>query len=90
MESSVTTLENLRHTHTTRDRNVNKKEEDINTIIDKVLVEEGHENFDEVDSLTTMMVIADVEDFFDLNLDLNILEGISGRDELVKRLVAAI
>ena len=67
-----------------------EKEEDINTIIDKILVEEGHENFDEVDSLTTMMVIADVEDFFDLNLDLNILEGISGRDELVKRLVAAI
>jgi acyl carrier protein len=52
--------------------------------------EEGYKTYDEVDSLTTMTVITDIEDHFDINLDLNILEGISGRTELVARLMEAI
>jgi len=66
------------------------KQKTINNIIDKVLEEEGYITYDEVDSLTTMTVITDIEDHFDVNLDLNILEGISGRAELVARLMEAI
>jgi len=66
------------------------KQKAINNIIDKVLEEEGYITYDEVDSLTTMTIITDIEDHFDINLDLNILEGISGRTELVARLMEAI
>ena len=66
------------------------KQKSINNIIDKVLEEEGYERYQEVDSLTTMTIITDIEDHFDINLDLNILEGISGREELVTRLMEAI
>ena len=66
------------------------KQKSINNIIDKVLEEEGYERYQEVDSLTTMTIITDIEDHFDINLDLNILEGISGRTELVARLMEAI
>ena len=66
------------------------KQRSINNIIDKVLEEEGYENYDEVDSLTTMTIITDIEDHFDKNLDLNILEGITERSELVARLMEAI
>jgi acyl carrier protein len=66
------------------------KQKSINNIIDKVLEEEGYITYKEVDSLTTMTIITDVEDHFDVNLDLNILEGISERTELVARLMEAI
>lgn len=66
------------------------KQKTINNIIDKVLEEEGYETYDEVDSLTTMTIITDIEDRFDINLDLNILEGITERSELVARLMEAI
>ena len=66
------------------------KQKTINNIIDKVLEEEGYETYDEVDSLTTMTIITDIEDNFDVNLDLNILEGITERSELVARLMEAI
>ena len=66
------------------------KQRTINNIIDKVLEEEGYETYDEVDSLTTMTIITDIEDNFDVNLDLNILEGITERSELVARLMEAI
>ena len=66
------------------------KQKAINDIIDAVMLEEGYETYDEVDSLTTMTVITDIEDHFDINLDLNILEGVSGRTELVARLMEAI
>ena len=66
------------------------KQKSINNIIDKVLEEEGYERYQEVDSLTTMTIITDIEDHFDINLDLNILEGVSGRTELVARLMEAI
>ena len=91
MVSTVTTLATLQHTHTIKDRAMNEiKQKAINNIIDKVLEEEGYETYDEVDSLTTMTIITDIEDKFDINLDLNILEGISGRTELVARLMEAI
>jgi len=66
------------------------KQKAINDIIDAVMLEEGYETYDEVDSLTTMTIITDIEDHFDINLDLNILEGVSGRTELVARLMEAI
>tara|TARA_R110000772_G_scaffold89262_2_gene185043 strand:- start:106 stop:318 length:213 start_codon:yes stop_codon:yes gene_type:complete len=66
------------------------KQKAINNIIDQALEDEGYESYDEVDSLTSMTIINDVEDKFDINVDLNILEGISGRTELVARLMEAI
>ena len=85
------TLASLQHTHITKDRTMDEiKQKTINDIIDKVMEEEGYKTYDEVDSLTTMTVITDIEDHFDINLDLNILEGISGRTELVARLMEAI
>ena len=66
------------------------KQKAINNIIDQALEDEGYESYDEVDSLTTMTIITDIEDNFDINLDLNILEGVSGRTELVARLMEAI
>lgn len=91
MVSTVTTLATLQHTHTTKDRAMNEiKQKAINNIIDQALEDEGYESYDEVDSLTSMTIINDVEDKFDINVDLNILEGISGRTELVARLMEAI
>ena len=85
------TLATSQHTHITWDRMMNEiKQKTINNIIDKVLEEEGYETYDEVDSLTTMTIITDIEDNFDVNLDLNILEGITERSELVARLMEAI
>jgi|TARA_B110000977_G_scaffold75215_1_gene101516 acyl carrier protein len=66
------------------------KQKAINNIIDQALEDEGYESYDEVDSLTSMTIINDIEDKFDINVDLNILEGISGRTELVARLMEAI
>ena len=89
--STAMTLASLQHTYITKDRTMNEiKQKTINNIIDKVMEEEGFITYDEVDSLTTMTVITDIEDHFDINLDLNILEGISGRTELVARLMEAI
>tara|TARA_R110000796_G_C14272217_1_gene401428 strand:+ start:105 stop:317 length:213 start_codon:yes stop_codon:yes gene_type:complete len=66
------------------------KQKSINNIIDKVLEEEGYELYQEVDSLTAMTIITDIEDHFDVNLDLNILEGVLERTELVTRLMVAV
>ena len=66
------------------------KQQDINNIIDKVLEEEGYEMHNVFDSLTAMTIITDVEDHFDINLDLNILEGVIERTGLVERLMKAI
>ena len=66
------------------------KQKAINDIIDKVLEEEGYEMHNVFDSLTAMTIITDVEDHFDINLDLNILEGVTERTGLVERLMKAI
>ena len=58
------------------------KQKKINNIIDKVLEEEGYEMHGVFDSLTAMTIITDVEDHFDVNLDLNILEGVTERTEI--------
>jgi acyl carrier protein len=66
------------------------KQKAINNIIDKVLEEEGYDMHNVFDSLTAMTIITDVEDHFDINLDLNILEGVTERTALVERLMEAI
>jgi len=66
------------------------KQKKINNIIDKVLEEEGYDMHGVFDSLTAMTIITDVEDHFDVNLDLNILEGVTERTALVERLMEAI
>lgn len=77
--------------HIIKDRKMNEiKQKSINNIIDKVLEEEGYELYQEVDSLTAMTIITDIEDHFDVNLDLNILEGVLERTELVTRLMVAV
>lgn len=91
MVSTAMTLATLQHTHITKDRIMKDTNQWlINNIINKVMEDEGYESYDEVDSLTTMTIITDIEDHFDINLDLNILEGVSGRTELVARLMEAI
>ena len=66
------------------------KQKAINNIIDKVMEEEGYDMHNVFDSLTAMTIITDVEDHFDINLDLNILEGVTERTALVERLMEAI
>lgn len=66
------------------------KQKTINNIIDKVMEEEGYDMHGVFDSLTAMTIITDVEDHFDVNLDLNILEGVTERTALVERLMEAI
>ena len=66
------------------------KQKAINNIIDKVLEEEGYDMHGVFDSLTAMTIITDIEDHFDVNLDLNILEGVTERTALVERLMEAI
>ena len=66
------------------------KQKAINNIIDKVMEEEGYDMHGVFDSLTAMTIITDVEDHFDINLDLNILEGVTERTGLVERLMKAI
>jgi len=66
------------------------KQKAINNIIDKVMEEEGYDMHGVFDSLTAMTIITDVEDHFDVNLDLNILEGVTERTALVERLMEAI
>lgn len=91
MVSTAMTLVNLQHMHIIKDRKMNEiKQKSINNIIDKVLEEEGYELYQEVDSLTAMTIITDIEDHFDVNLDLNILEGVLERTELVTRLMVAV
>ena len=66
------------------------KQKTINNIIDKVMEEEGYDMHGVFDSLTAMTIITDVEDHFDVNLDLNILEGVTERTALVERLMEAV
>jgi len=66
------------------------KQKAINNIIDKVMEEEGYDMHGVFDSLTAMTIITDVEDHFDVNLDLNILEGVTERIALVEKLMEAI
>jgi acyl carrier protein len=66
------------------------KQKAINNIIDKVMEEEGYDMHGVFDSLTAMTIITDIEDHFDVNLDLNILEGVTERTALVERLMEAI
>lgn len=66
------------------------KQQAINNIIDKVLEEEGYDIHNVFDSLTAMTILADIEDHFDINIDLNILEGVTERTALVERLIEAI
>ena len=70
-----------------KEERLNSREKKINDIIDAVMVIEGYKSYDEVDSLTAMTIIADIEDHFDINLDLNILEGVTERTALVERLM---
>ena len=62
----------------------------IENIIDEVLESEGYESYDEVDSLTSMTILANVEDHFNINIDLNILEGLTEKTDLLERLIDEI
>ena len=62
----------------------------IENIIDEVLESEGYESYDEVDSLTSMTILDNVEDHFNINIDLNILEGLTEKTDLLERLIDEI
>jgi|TARA_B110000858_G_scaffold26385_1_gene27510 acyl carrier protein len=70
-----------------KDERLNLWEKNINGIIDAVMTEEGYRYYDEIDSLTAMCILGDVEDYLGINIDLNVLEGITQKSDLVERFI---
>ena len=59
----------------------------IEQILNQALSDEEIDNFDEMDSLSKMTIIMDIEDALDINIPLNDVEMIKDRDEFVSKLV---
>ena len=62
-------------------------EERIIQIIDENMEENSVKAFDEIDSLSMMDLIMDIEDELDISIPLNDIESVKNRDEFVQMIV---
>jgi len=67
-----------------------KTKEEIIQTIDMAIQEEGFDSFDEVDSLSRMIILDHIEDHFDVNIDLAVLENITTKEDLVLEVFSII
>ena len=61
--------------------------ERIVQVINEHMEENSHQEFDEIDSLSMMDLVMDVEDELDISIPLNDLESVKGMDEFIEMII---
>lgn len=67
----------MRYTQARKDR--------VHSIIQDMMEDNGVKSFEEIDSLSMMDVIMNIEDAFDISIPLGVTENLSGEEEFVER-----
>ena len=61
--------------------------ERIVQVIDEHMTENSQREFNEIDSLSLMDLIMDIEDELDISIPLNDLESVKGMDEFIEMII---
>jgi len=59
----------------------------IEEILDQSLLDDGIDSFDEMDSLSRLTTIMDLEDALDISIPINDVDTITCRDEFVSKVI---